>query len=881
MNRLTPAVVLYFVKAPDGDRMPLIEREAQLATLLARAHEAANGAGRLVFVGGEAGVGKTALVNALADDIGAKLEVRRGSCDNVTTAAALGPVVDALPEVAELIDAESRPQRLRLFRRIAAVLTAHPTVLLLEDVSWADEATLDLLRFLGRRLMGAPLLVVATFRADEVAAGHRLTTVLGDLASATGVSRLELAPLTADGVAELLATARSTLDAAELHRRTGGNPFYVTEVVAAGEHQLPATIRDAVLARAARLTPAARQVLAASAVLGQRADVSLLVAVCGQPATAVDECVRHGMLVGQQDAWIFRHELARLTIEQSLPPAAVLELHAAALKSLVAMGIRDDRRRAHHAAHSADDAAVSVYAPRAAAQAARLGAHREAAEHYRVAVGRHHGSDGERAALFRALSYECHLTGQGEEALATRRSAMELSEQAGDLTGVGDAQRWLSRLSWFLGRNADSIRYATRAVATLEPLGPSHELAMAYSNCAQLYMLAGDAGRAISWGERAIDLARELGDADTEIHALNNVGTAMWLRGEQLEGHRRVAQSLDLALAADAHEHAARAYTNLGASACACWQLADAERYLRAGIAYCTDRDLDSWTLYMGAWLARSLAEQGRYREADDCAANVLRHPRLAPITRIQALVVTAQLAARGGETMLPALDTALDAARPTAEAQRLTPVAAARAEAAWLAGRYDDIVAEVDVAWTAAVDHPMAWEIGELAWWLSVAGERRLAPVPLPEPFALMDADAWRAAALAWQQLGAPLWAARALARSPDLADAREALTILDELGLPVVREAMLRDRLRRGLPVPRGPRAATQARAFGLTGRELEVLRLLADGLTNAEVGARLFLSEKTVGHHVSAVLRKIGEPSRSRAVITARRQGVLEPS
>ncbi|HEU5266138.1 MAG TPA: AAA family ATPase, partial [Jatrophihabitans sp.] len=839
---------------------------------------AANGAGRLVFVGGEAGVGKTALVNALIDDLGAKLDVRRGSCDNVTTAAALGPVVDALPEVGDLIDADVYPQRLRLFRRIAALLTAQPTLLLLEDVNWADDATLDLLRFFGRRLAGAPLLVVATFRADEVAAGHRLTTVLGDLASSAGVSRIVLEPLTAYGVAQLLTAASSALDAAALHRRTGGNPFYVTEVVAADEQQLPATIRDAVLARAARLSPAARQVLAAAAVLGRRTDVSLLVAVSGQSATAVDECVRHGMLVGQQDAWAFRHELARLTIEQSLPPAAALELHAAALKSLSAAGIRDDRRLAYHAAHSEDDTAVSVHAPRAAGQAARLGAHREAAEHYRVAARRHHGGDDERAALFRALSYECYLTGQGDEALAARHAAMELCERANDLAGVGDAQRWLSRLCWFLGRNADSIRYATQAVATLEPLGLSHELAMAYSNCAQLYMLGGDTARAINWGERAIGLAREIGDADTEIHALNNVGTAMSLSDEHLEGHRRLAQSLDLALAADAHEHAARAYTNLGASACARWQLADADRYLRAGIAYCTDRDLDSWTLYMGAWLSRTLVEQGRYREAEEGAANVLRHPRLAPITRVHALVVAGQLAARRGENTVPTLDAALDAARPTEEPQRLTPVAAARAEVAWLADRFDDIVTEIDVAWALAVEQPMSWEIGELAWWLALAGDRRPAPVPLPEPFALMAAGAWQPAAQAWRQLGAPLWAARALARSPDLADAREALTIVDELGIPLVREAMLRDRVRLGLPVPRGPRPATQARAFGLTARELEVLRLLADGLTNAEVGARLFLSEKTVGHHVSAVLRKVGEPSRGRAVIAARRQGVL---
>ena len=274
------------------------------------------------------------------DGAGLPLVVRRGNCDNMTTAEALGPVVDALPELAEVLEAGSGVSRLRLLRRIRGTLTAAPTLLILEDVHWADEATLDVLRFLGRRLDGAPLLIVATFRSEETGGDHPLTVVRGDLATLPGVIRMQLPALTVAGVRELLAGARSGLDPARLHERTGGNPFYVTEVLAAGDGEVPATVRDAVLARVARLPAAAREVVAAAAVLGRRADIGLLTAVAGEPAAAADDCISRGVLVADGAGVSFRHELARLVVEQSLPQAQRAAVHGRALAELTAPGIR-------------------------------------------------------------------------------------------------------------------------------------------------------------------------------------------------------------------------------------------------------------------------------------------------------------------------------------------------------------------------------------------------------------------------------------------------------------------------------------------------------------------------------------------------------------
>jgi len=188
--------------------------------------------------------------------------------------------------------------------------------------------------------------------------------------------------------------------------------------------------------------------------------------------------------------------------------------------------------------------------------------------------------------------------------------------------------------------------------------------------------------------------------------------------------------------------------------------------------------------------------------------------------------------------------------------------------------------VAEIDRAWAVAAAHPQPWELGELSWWLHLVGERRPVRRPVARPFALMLAGEHRAAAAEWEGLGCPLWSAYALAFSPQLKDAQRCLDLLGPLDVPAVRHAVLRDRRARGLAVPRGPRPARRASPAGLTARETEVLQLLADGLSYAEVAERLVLSEKTVGHHVSSVLRKLGEPTRSRAVATAQRLGVIPP-
>lgn len=852
----------------------LLERDAELAALGSYWAEALVGRGRLVFLGGEGGAGKTSVGLEFGNQATGRGRFLVGACDVGATPRALGPLIDvadALGVAAELDNPDVT--HASMFPRVRAALGRTPTLLLLEDVHWADEATLDLIRYLGRRMDGQPLMVVATFRDDEVTGMHPLAGVMGDLATSASVRRMQLPLLTMAAVAELARGLSVDVDVAALHRNTDGNPFFVTEVLAARSETLPATVRDAVAARAARLTVAARRALDTAAVVGTPAEIAVVLDVSGQPSVAVDECVEGGVLRDRGTSVAFRHELARQAILDIMPPATRADVHRGVLARLVAAGSQDHHRLAQHAIGCADASAVVAHAPLAAELASRLGSHREAAAHLRTALRHGDALDSVgRADLLDRLSYECYLTSQLAEAFEARRGAVALHEAAADARALGVGQRWLSRLSWFLGRHEDAERYALAAVATLEPLGSGPELAMAYSNVSQLRMLSDALPEAIAWGERALDEAHAAGDREVESHALNNIGTALLGEGDLIEGQTRLDESLAIALADGLQEHAARAWTNIGSVQATKRMLREAEQTIRAGLAYCDERDLDSWSLDMQACLAGVQFERGSTDAAVRLAEQVLRHPQLSLVSRISAKLVTGFAAVRRGD---PAVAVELAALKATASGtvatERILPIALLLAEEAWTAGRIADIVALTDDVWTAYAEDGEPWLLAELAWWRALGGGVDTVPFELPEPFTLMRDGRAREAGQAWSRIGRPFWAALALTAG-DPADSSEAVAALMRLDAPASAQAVRRDLARRGLPVPRGPRGHARANPAGLTARELEVLGLLVEGLSDAEIADRLTLSERTVGHHVSAILRKLGVPTRSRAAAAA---------
>ncbi|HEY1273452.1 MAG TPA: AAA family ATPase [Thermoleophilaceae bacterium] len=864
-------------------KQELRERSGQLSALATAFDEVvARSAGSLVLVRGEAGAGKTVVLREFCDTRPEPARVLWGACDALLTPGPLGPLFDLAEstggELEELVAGGGRPHEVAaaLIRELGG---SRPSVVVVEDLHWADEATLDVLRLLARRVEAVPGLVVASYR-PEIERSHPLALVLGELATNRAVTRLEIPPLSRDAVAEL--AAPHGIDADDLYRQTGGNPFFVTEVLAAGTGEVPHTVREAVLARVARLSEPARTLMEAIAVASPRAEVRLLEALAPAELGHLEECLASGMVTPEPHGVSFTHELAQQAVEEALPPDRRVSLHRAAATALAGSGdvpASDLARVAHHADAAGDRGAVLRFAPAAAARAAALGAHREAAAQYARAL--RFAQDlppEEQARLLELRAYECFLTGEMDAAIAAQEDALAHRRALGDPLAESDCLRSLSRLYRFLGRTREAAEVGRQAIARVEEVRPARELAMAYVNLGHLYTVAEAADEAVDWSTKALELGTRLGDDEVRIYALTNLG-AVDVFLDAADGPAKLERCLELALEAGLEENAGRAYLNL-----VWWPLRRrrydlVDRYLDPGLEYCTERGLDLWRLFFVPCRARLELDRGLWEEAAGEAGLALEDRRTWPVPRVLALTVLGLVRARRGDLdARPLLDEALELAEPTGELQRIGPVAAARAEAAWLEGRLDQVAGETAAALELAIRRHARWAVGELACWCRRAGVEERIAEPVAEPYAAELAGDHARAAELWDALGCPYDAAIALAAGDEDEHLREALDRLQPLGArpaAAIVGRRLRERGIRG--VPRGPRTSTRQNPAGLTAREVQVLELVAEGLRNADVAERLFLSERTVGHHVSAVLRKLGVSTRGEATAEARRLGI----
>jgi DNA-binding CsgD family transcriptional regulator len=836
--------------------------------------DAEAGDGRMVLIGGEAGIGKSFLVERFT-----QTQMPRGpllgTCDPVSTPPALAPLLELAVGLEPSLPAElssSATPGPRLFEALAA----EPRVMVVEDVHWADQATLDVLRYLGRRVTRLPVLILATFRSEDAGAGSPLGVLLGDLATAHGVARMELPPLS------LVATrVLAGGDAERLHRRTGGNPFFIREVMAGGGEDVPATVRDAVMARASRLSAAARSALEAGAVAGTRTPATRLTALLdrdGTPRWGMEEAMWSGFLVRDAGMVRFRHELVHAAIGDATPPARRQRLHAAMLALLREDPLVPDGDAAlvQHAEGAGDAAAVLAHAPPAAARAAALSAHREAEVLYGKALALVTAAD-ERARLVEARAHQQYLAGSLPDALDGHRTAAELWGRQGETAAQARNLARVSYLCFLVGEHDAAERTADAAVACLAGLPPGPELAAIYDSRSRLRFMASDPAGAVLWGQRAHELALRLGDGQLVLDATVTLGAARMLRGDA-DGAAMLRHALGDARARELDDLAARATLYLAWLPLLQRSYAGVERHLEEGLRYADEHELAYWRQLLVAARVRYQVDQGRWREAEEEAGRILEEVESNRLALAQVLIAVGVLRARrGSEDVDGCLERAAALVRDHPEVDAVSPAAAALVELAVLRG---ETGRARDVAGAGLDRAGGAWARGGLWFWAWQAGAARAAPTALPEPYALLHRGEWRASAAWWEARGCRYEHAMTLSLSGDGDALRESVRLLDELGARAA-AALVRRRLRElGVgSIPRGPRGFTRSNVAGLTEREHEVLSLISEGLGNPAIARRLFLSRKTVERHVSAVLRKLDVEGRTAAVAAARRMGALD--
>jgi DNA-binding CsgD family transcriptional regulator/tetratricopeptide (TPR) repeat protein len=854
--------------------MALVERTEELEAL-ERALDATPSAGSVALVAGEAGIGKTALVRAFAEQAPQTTRVVWSLCDDLVVPRPLGAVRDLADQAPPALgEALREGRRAELLEAIRAELARVPgTVWIVEDVHWADGASLDALTFLGRRIEELPALVVLTFRDDELSPEHPLHRVLGAVAPAA-VVRVHVPPLSRDAVAALAGAP-----ADELYAATGGNAFFVTEAIAAGGELPPPSVRAAVLARAGRLDGAARTTLELVAVVPGAAELWLVRSAGAADGLAA--CEERGLLVVEGGVVRFRHELARHVIEGSLSGVRRAELHARVLDALLGWDV-DPARLVHHAVEAGDPEKVVELSLRAAGVAAESRAHAEAAAHYaRVLDSPELLDPSAQAEVLEAFAVESYAVGHADPALAACHEAVALRRAEGDATGLADDLRLLSRLLWWAtGDGAAAAQAGDEAVEILEPLGASPALALAYANRAQLLMLAQRTDEAVAVGERAIALARELGDEHALVHAQTTVGSAL-AYAEGVDGETLLTDAIRLGIAIGADEQVCRAAVNVAWTAVDRQRLDRAEDDCATALALADARENRAFRLYALATRSRLHVARGRWDAAVADAEEVLAQAEGPAVARIPALTSLGLVEGRRGQTRGAAvLVEAAEMARPTGELQRLRPVACALAELAWLRDDGDAVDEVTAEAYALALEVGHEWDVGELASWRWRAGVLAEPPA-CAEPHRLLITGEPLRAAEAWRAIGDPYQVALCLADGDDPQRLGECLAIADELGAEAL-APRLRKRLRElGLPVPRGRRPSTRANPAGLTGRQLEVLALVGTGATNAEIARLLFLTPKTVEHHVGAVLAKLGVTTRAAAVARAHELGLAGSS
>lgn len=855
----------------------LLERDHELRVLDAALVRVRDGAGALVLVSGEPGIGKSSLVTTWLAGL-SDVRTLVGACDDLVTPRVLGPFRDMVrgaagPLATGLGTGASREELLAAMQEEFSN-PLRPTVVVIEDLQWADEATLDAVRFLGRRIGPEPTLLLGTFR-DDLPPDHPMRLALDPLTGAE-VDRITLTGLSTAAVAELVGGSRA--DAQTLHAVTGGNPFFVTEVLAAPDDEVPATVRGAIAARLRQVDDPTRTALEQLAVAPGGLELHLAADVIDGGVAAFADAERRGLVAISDGTVRYTHEITRRAVVASFPAARSTLAHGRILSALEAAPT-DPARLLHHAIGAGDAAGITRFAPAAARAASQAGAHRDAAAALEQALRFPELlSSSQLVTALTDHARELLLTNRLEPALEQAERAAGAAEKLGDPALLGAALTTLADARYWGLRAEQATDAATRAVTVLRELPPDRSLAVAASTLAFIGVMTNRFTAALAAAEEAVTICHEAAAHDVLPDALARRGTARVMLGEDA-GMDDLRDALDTAVARGQHQQVVTASIGLVSSAFRLGRLDEAERAMDVGLSYAEAHDLETDAAILHAMRAGLDLSRGAWSEATARLSAVVGDGGRTGWGETVAAAFLGRLRARRGEPgATDLLDRAWQLALASGEIQRVGPAGAAWAEWGWLTGQAEAVRDRIERAIETArrVDH--TWYLGELLRYHALAFAVTDDASDVPEPWASGIRGDWRSAAEGWDARGRPYEQAIELVASGEPTVMADGLTLLDHLGADAT-ATLVRRRLKDlGVRrVPRGPRKDTRANPAGLTNRQAEILGHLAEGATNAEIADRLVLSVRTVDHHVSAILAKLGVGSRRAAVARARELGI----
>ncbi len=843
----------------------LLERDCALHALCAALVDASRGHGSVALVTGEPGIGKSALVTSFTARHTGGARVLVGMCDDLATPRPLGPfqdVADELPEpLAGFLRRGADPRTVHTLLLEELRSGGAPTVLVLEDVHWADQATVDAITVLGRRIAGMPALLVLTYRIGEVGPDHPLRTTL-DAMQHTTSQHLELAPLSREAVGTMAGE-----DVDRVYDVTGGNPFFVTELLSQGDGPPPPSLANAVLGRVARLDRSSRELLEVISMVPARVPTDVLDIVEPTWPAAAELAERRQLLTIDAQYVRFRHELTRAAIRSSVPAGRRRVLHRRILRALQAVGA-DPADLVHHAEAAGETEVVAENALVAAHQARVAGSNREAFAHFQRARAFIDRLDpGGRAGLWEDLARSALLVGRMQAALDAAGRAIAVNEQLGRDDAAVRCRSFRAHLHWCTGDGAAARQEATGARRAARGSASSTDRAGAYVRSSEFAMLTSRPTECFRWGREGLRLGGS--DDGTRTLALAVLG-GMRLQLDP-DDTGPMQEALEEAHAAHEYYHAllvrtAFAFLNL------LWvRPRAAQGHGEVGYQDARAHEVDGMAEYLEAILAWGRLRAGVREDAARLAGTRAVARTEGAVTALQGRTVLAELAVRRGDSdAAELLGTLAEDVDRTGELKRIQPVLELQVEHALTSGtplpvqRFEQVKQIVG---------PEPLQVGCLggrfAAWATLCGLPHTFSGRPPEPHAAMLAGQWSAAADAFGSVG---WAHdRALMLS--MVESRDAL--LEAVSIaraqnagPLERRAT--QRLHEiGVAPPRGPTATTRSNPAQLTDRQLEVLSLLREGETNAAIGARLHVSPRTVEHHVSTILTKLGVASRAQAV------------